>query len=58
LLMSSHFTPFGKLPDEKKVFNLYLVLCRIESLRVRIALGGVAPCAAGPALLGSPVPVQ
>jgi len=32
LLMSSHFTPFGKLPDEKIAFNLYRVLCCIEGL--------------------------
>jgi hypothetical protein len=32
LLMSSHLTPLGKLLDEKRVFNRYLVLWRIDGL--------------------------
>jgi len=32
--MSSHFTPFGKLVDEKNVFNLYLVLWRIDEPKI------------------------
>ena len=38
MLMSSHFTPLGKLWVEKKLLIRYLVLCRIERRPPRLDL--------------------